>query len=225
MVMSDQPWDDGSGEFAAFAELDMLGPYGVTSAELPVISPEQQRAWERAEEQARYTRWQQEQQLRHKVHDKLDKLYHQRVLNAPSYDLLQAEMNIGHLPDVYYDADYGSWWIWSDRERRRYSLAGWAWHAQQFLAVADPERQTATYLTPPLMPPLTPAPSTVPLFPGQRSPTGQPWHPALNSRLTPQVTPAAPTAQALSHQRFTEIATEIERQLDRLFDVRKDGSR
>lgn len=218
--MSDQPWDEGSGEFAAFAALDMLGPYGVTSAELPVVSPEQQRAWERAEEQARYARWQQEQQLRSKLHDKIDKLYHQRVLNAPSYDLLQAEMSQGHLPDVYYDADYGSWWVWSDWERRRYSLAGWAWHAQQFLAVADPERQTATYLTPPL----APAPSTVPLFPGQRSPTGQPWHPALNSRLTPRVAPVA-AAVPVSHQRFTEIATEIERQLDRLFGVRKDGQR
>ena len=225
--MSDHAWDDGSGEFAAFAgfaELDLLGPYGVTSAELPVVSPEQQRAWQQVEEQARYERWQREQQFRHKLQDKIDKLYHQRVLNAPSYDLLQAEMSAGHLPDVYFDADYGSWWVWSDRERRRFSLAGWAWHAQQFLSVADPERQTATYLTPPL----APAPSTVPLFPGQRSPTGQPyqqpqqpWHPALNSRLTPPVA-AVP---AVSHQQFTKIASEIERQLDRLFGVRKDGPR
>jgi hypothetical protein len=39
--------------------------------------------------------------------------------------MLQAELDIGVSPDLYWDTHEGRWFVWSGFDERRYSLAEW----------------------------------------------------------------------------------------------------
>jgi hypothetical protein len=47
------------------------------------------------------------------------------TLSEIAADMLQAELDIGAAPDVYWDAHDGRWWVFSEFDDRRYSLPGW----------------------------------------------------------------------------------------------------
>lgn len=163
-----------SGEYERYGD---FGQYGVTSAELPAMTPEQVAAQQREQRQA----WERAQSLRARIGHKLDALRRQRKLSNAAYDLLQSEFSEGRIPDVYEDAATGQWLVWSDYEQRRYTLASWERHAQAALPVADPERETARLTQPSIAPAAT---------------TQRPWHASLDSQWpnTP-ARPMRPTPQ------------------------------
>ena len=191
----DAPWDDGSGEFPLINGSDLLGPYGVTSAELAAIDPEQIDRWERERQRAARERAERMERARTNLLDKLDEMLRAGGLRDRGYDLLWIEIDMGYLPDVYRGAT-GRWLVYSDHERRSWSLEGWNQHAVEVLVPPIPveARETARlYLTPPpVLPNYHPVPRMTPLvgLPEATDGARRPWHPRLNSsvpRRTPQV--------------------------------------
>src|SRR6185437_5791602 len=47
------------------------------------------------------------------------------TLSEIAGDMLQAEIDIGVSPDLYWDAHEGRWFIWSGFDDRRYGLPEW----------------------------------------------------------------------------------------------------
>lgn len=181
--MSDA-FDDESGEYeAAFGS---FGEYGVTSAELPAVSPEQWAAWERERARAARELEQRTRRARDQFLDKLDALYDQGRLTLHGYDLLQDEVSAGFLPDLYRGADARTW-VFSERERRHWTLAGWNRHALDLVPVSARETARLYVSPPPVLPGYHPAPRLTPLVGLPEATTGapRPWQAQWDSKLTP----------------------------------------
>lgn len=180
--MSDTQWNDESGEYEAFGS---LGEYGVTSAELPTVSPEQWARWEREQQRVARAEREQAERARADLLDHLDDLYALGLLAGHGFDLLWAEIDLGRLPDLYRDAA-GRWMVYSEHERRSWTLAGWNQHANELLPVES--RETARlYLTPPATLPTYHArpvrPTPLVGLPEVTSGAARPWHARFDSRL------------------------------------------
>lgn len=176
-----------------------------------VVSAADARRWR---EERQYERV--KAQIRAGIVRRIQRLYLSGVLSGVAYDLLQAELSRGQLPDVYVGDACGHYLVWSDHERLHYSLGGWEAHAQALLPVADPAKETARliyYATEP------PEPS--------EPPARRPWAAALDSCLDPMgrdgpPTTPAPASRALAHPlatpRITPPTTPVDRGVDRGVD-------
>lgn len=64
-------------------------------------------------------------EARRQCQRELDRKRRSRQMTADACDMLQAELDIGATPSIYWDAHEHRWYIWSDCEHQRYTLAGW----------------------------------------------------------------------------------------------------
>lgn len=62
---------------------------------------------------------------RRRMQTTLRTLVRKGTLTEVAGDMLQAEMDIGMSPDLYWDAHEGRWFIWSGFDERRYGLPEW----------------------------------------------------------------------------------------------------
>ena len=62
---------------------------------------------------------------RRRMQTTLRTLVRKGTLSEIAGDMLQAELDIGASPDLYWDAHEGRWFVWSGFDERRYGLSEW----------------------------------------------------------------------------------------------------
>ena len=172
---------EGIDAVEALESFGGLGPYGITSAELPAVSPAQVRQQEQAQRDA----WLRAQKAHSAAAHRIAEAYRQRRISPVAYDLLQDELSAGYAPDVYQSARH-EWMVWSDREQRRYTLGGWERNAQELLPVSHPDRETHVLRRTPSIRP-TQRPSVQPQYATQD--WQRPWSPLFDSGFRGAPTP------------------------------------